>query len=113
MSDLMIPDWVAPIMRALRPELRKKLSLRDIDDIRKSVDSLIAAERERAEKFMWQVRDTCTRAEKAEADRDRLRTAGRALLACPHIAERDMEPAWAESETEKAIAEMRAALEAK
>ena len=27
-------------------------------------------EKERAEKFMWQVRDTCTRAEKAEALRD-------------------------------------------
>ena len=26
--------------------------------------------REKADKFMWQVRDTCTRAEKAEAERD-------------------------------------------
>lgn len=44
------------------------------------------------------------------ADRDRLRAAGRALLACPHIAERDTDPDWVDAETEAAVAEMRAAL---
>ena len=44
------------------------------------------------------------------AHRDRLRAAGRALLACPHIAERDTDPDWVDAETEAAVAEMRAAL---
>jgi len=48
-SDLMIPEWVEPMMRALRPELRKKLSLRDINDIRKWVEAQITAERARAD----------------------------------------------------------------
>lgn len=52
MSDLMIPAWVEPMMRALRPELRKKLSLRDIDDIRKSVEPQIAAEREQVARLV-------------------------------------------------------------
>lgn len=51
---------------------------------------------------------TCAR--RVIADRDRLRAAGRALLACPHIAERDTDPDWVDAETEAAVAEMRAAL---
>ncbi len=44
------------------------------------------------------------------AENDRLRAAGRALLACPHIAERDTDPDWIDAETEAAVAELRAAL---
>jgi hypothetical protein len=40
----MIPEWVEPLMRGLRPELRKRLSLRDIDEIYKSVADIMAAE---------------------------------------------------------------------
>lgn len=49
-------------------------------------------------------------AQRVLSDRDRLRAAGRALLACPHIAERDTDPDWVDAETEAAVAEMRAAL---
>lgn len=43
----------------------------------------------------------------------RLRAALRGLLQCPHIADRDIEPAWIEPETEDAIAIARAALNGK
>jgi len=39
-----------------------------------------------------------------------LRAAGRSLLACPHIAERDTDPDWVDAETEAAVVEMRDAL---
>lgn len=56
------------------------------------------------------LRDLITERRDAIAHRDRLRAAGRALLACPHIAERDTDPDWVDAETEAAVAEMRAAL---
>ena len=42
MSELHIPPEVADAMRALRPELRKKLSLRDIDDMTRPFRKRIA-----------------------------------------------------------------------
>jgi len=47
MSELHIPPEVADAMRALRPELRRKLSLRDIDDMTRPFRERIA-ELERA-----------------------------------------------------------------
>ena len=49
-------------------------------------------------------------AQRVLSDRDRLRAAGRSLLACPHIDERDTDPDWVDAETEAAVAEMRDAL---
>jgi len=49
-------------------------------------------------------------AQRVLSERDRLRAAGRSLLACPHIAARDTDPDWVDAETEAAVAEMRAAL---
>ena len=52
-SELHVPPQVADAMRALRPELRKKLSLRDIDDMtrpfRERIAELEGALREIAE----------------------------------------------------------------
>ena len=67
------------------PELANHDAVRDlIMDCRDALLSLsaqlaekeagLAKEHERAEKFKWQVRDTCTRAEKAEAECEGLRT---------------------------------------
>lgn len=42
MSELHIPTQVAEAMRALRPELRKKLSLRDIDEMTRPFRTRIA-----------------------------------------------------------------------
>ena len=43
MSELHIPPEVADAIRALRPELRRKLSLRDIDDMTRPFRQRIAA----------------------------------------------------------------------
>lgn len=48
-----------------------------------------------------------------QADNERLRAALEGLLQCPHIADRDIDPAWTEPETEDAIAIARAALAGK
>lgn len=51
--------------------------------------------------------------EEAAAENMRLRAALEELLACPHVADRDIDPAWIEPETEAAVEAARAALEGK
>ena len=68
-----------------------------------------AAVAEAAEHKMFR-EESARRLAQCRVDRDRLRAAGRALLACPHIAERDTDPDWVDAETEAAVAEMRDAL---
>jgi len=86
-SGLIFPTWLEPLMRSMRPELRKKLSLRDIDEIVKGVRAImsdeLAAERARAERaeaagvgYSQQTVDAITRErEELRTDRDRLRAA--------------------------------------
>lgn len=52
LSELHIPLQVADAIRALRPELRKKLSLRDIDEMTRPF-------RERIAELERQLRDSC------------------------------------------------------
>lgn len=68
-----------------------------------------AAVAEAAEHKMFR-EESARRLAQCRVDRDRLRAAGRSLLACPHIAERDTDPDWVDAETEAAVAEMRDAL---
>lgn len=86
------------------------------DALANALDDL-AAERARADAAVAEAaehklfrEESARRLRECRAHRDRLRAAGRALLACPHIAERDTDPDWVDAEAEAAVAEMRAAL---
>lgn len=83
----------------------------------KELQAQLAAERARADAAVAEAaehkmfrEESARRLKEVQADRDRLRAAGRSLLACPHIAERDTDPDWVDAETEAAVAEMRDAL---
>lgn len=89
-------------------------------DAAASIEALVAelaAERARADAAVAEAaehkmfrEESARRLAQCRVDRDRLRAAGRSLLACPHIAERDTDPDWVDAETEAAVAEMRDAL---
>ena len=102
-----------------------------ISECIKALQAKLAAERARANDFERRLQDVIEalpntaeyldppdggdvaigeQVRRMRAHRDRLRAAGRSLLACPHIAERDTDPDWIDAETEAAVAEMRAAL---
>ena len=53
----------------------------------------------------------CAEAAKLAAENEKLRAALKELLACPHVADRDIDPAWIEPETEAAVEAARVALE--
>lgn len=89
-------------LRADRDRLQRELEAE-----RARADAAVA---EAAEHKMFR-EESARRLAQCRVDRDRLRAAGRALLACPHIAERDTDPDWVDAETEAAVAEMRDALE--
>jgi len=83
----------------------------------KELQAQLAAERARADAAVAEAaehkmfrEESARRLAQCRVDRDRLRAAGRSLLACPHVAERDTDPDWVDAETEAAVVEMRNAL---